>query len=72
MKAAMAAGSDIRGYHVWSSHDNLEWLHGYGSRFGMTYVDFDTQQRIPKHSFEIYSRIVRGENLSPDDCAKTY
>jgi beta-glucosidase len=69
MKSAMAAGSDVRGYHVWSSHDNLEWLQGYGSRFGMTYVDFDTQQRIPKRSFEVYSRIIKGEILTPDDCS---
>jgi beta-glucosidase len=68
MKDAMAAGSDLRGYHVWSSHDNLEWLFGYSSRFGMTYVDFDTQQRIPKHSFEVYSRIIKGEAVTADAC----
>jgi beta-glucosidase len=68
MKAAIAAGSDVRGYHVWSSHDNLEWLFGYGSRFGITYVDFDTQQRIPKFSSQIYARIIKGETVTDADC----
>jgi beta-glucosidase len=70
MQQAIAAGADIRGYHVWSSHDNLEWFSGYGSRFGLIYVDFDTQQRTPKLSAEIYSRLIRGENVSPDVCSK--
>jgi beta-glucosidase len=69
MKAAIAAGSDVRGYHVWSSHDNLEWLFGYGSRFGITYVDFDTQQRIPKFSSQIYARIINGETVTDADCS---
>jgi beta-glucosidase len=70
MQQAIAAGADVRGYHVWSSHDNLEWISGYGSRFGLIYVDFDTQQRTPKMSAGIYARITRGENLSPDVCGK--
>ena len=70
MKQSIAAGSDVRGYHVWSSHDNLEWLSGYGSRFGVVYVDFDTQKRTPKLSAEIYARIVRGESVAAGDCGK--
>jgi len=70
MQQAIAAGADVRGYHVWSSHDNLEWFSGYGSRFGLIYVDFDTQQRTPKQSAEVYGRLTRGENLSPDVCSK--
>jgi beta-glucosidase len=68
MQQAIAAGADVRGYHVWSSHDNLEWTSGYGSRFGLIYVDFDTQQRTPKQSAEVYGRLTRGEKLSPDVC----
>ncbi len=70
MKAAMAAGADIRGYHVWSSHDNLEWFSGYGGRFGMIYVDFDTQKRTPKLSSSIYARMIKGEQISPEACGK--
>lgn len=70
MRAAMAAGADVRGYHVWSSHDNLEWLSGYGSRFGLIYVDFDTQARTPKLSAQIYARIIKGETIHPAECGQ--
>ena len=68
MHQAIAAGADVRGYHVWSSHDNLEWFSGYASRFGLIYVDFDTQQRTPKLSAEVYSRIIKGENVTSAAC----
>ena len=70
MQQAIADGADVRGYHVWSSHDNLEWFSGYGSRFGIIYVDFDTQQRIPKMSAGIYARLIKGEKLTPAACDK--
>ncbi|MEC7471483.1 MAG: family 1 glycosylhydrolase, partial [Pseudomonadota bacterium] len=28
----------------------FEWAEGYLKRFGIVYVDYDTQQGIPKHS----------------------
>jgi beta-glucosidase/6-phospho-beta-glucosidase/beta-galactosidase len=44
-------GRDVIGCHfLWSSQDNFEWIYGYGDRFGIIYVNFDTQQRIPKLS----------------------
>ncbi len=70
MRQAIADGDDVRGYYVWSSHDNLEWISGYGSRFGLIYVDFDTQQRTPKLSSQIYSRLIHGEALAPEACGK--
>ena len=69
MQSAMAEGVDVRGYHVWSSHDNLEWLSGYASRFGMIYVDWDTQERTPKLSADLYARIVKGEKVAESDCS---
>ncbi|MCV9878121.1 glycoside hydrolase family 1 protein [Brenneria izbisi] len=68
MKQSMDKGANIQGYHVWSSHDNLEWLSGYNSRFGMIYVDYDTQKRTPKLSAKIYGKIIRGEKVSDIDC----
>ncbi len=70
MQEAMAAGADVRGYHVWSSHDNLEWFSGYGRRFGLIYVDFDTQQRTPKMSAGVYARLARGERVDETACGR--
>lgn len=43
-------GVDLRGYFVWSFLDNFEWSFGYSKRFGLVYVDYPTQRRIPKES----------------------
>ncbi|HYO40272.1 MAG TPA: beta-glucosidase [Nocardioidaceae bacterium] len=47
---AIEAGVDVRGYYVWSLLDNFEWAWGYSKRFGIVYVDYETQQRVPKQS----------------------
>lgn len=47
---AIKAGVDIQGYFAWSLMDNFEWAEGYEKRFGICYVDYQTQQRIPKAS----------------------
>ena len=70
MQQAIAAGADVRGYHVWSSHDNLEWFSGYNSRFGMIYVDFDTQQRMPKVSAEVYARLIKQGSVPLNACGQ--
>ena len=58
VQAAILAGIDVRGYFVWSLMDNLEWADGYGRRFGIVYVDFRTQTRIPKASAEWYREFI--------------
>jgi beta-glucosidase len=55
---AMSAGVPVRGYHAWSFMDNYEWSLGYSKRFGMVYVDYATQRRIPKDSAEWYGRVI--------------
>jgi beta-glucosidase len=56
--AALAAGVDVRGFYQWSLLDNFEWAFGYGQRFGIVYVDYPTQLRIPKASARYYSRVA--------------
>jgi beta-glucosidase len=58
LDAAVAAGADVRGYFVWSLLDNFEWDSGYSVRFGLTYVDYPTQRRIPKSSFHFYADVI--------------
>ena len=60
---AIANGAPMKGYFVWSLLDNFEWVHGFGKRFGIVFVDYATQRRIPKASFEYYSRIVKNNAL---------
>ena len=40
----------IKGYFAWSLLDNFEWAFGYQKRFGLVYVDFQTQARTIKDS----------------------
>ena len=47
---AIQAGVPLQGYFQWSLMDNFEWARGYTQRFGMVWVDYATQQRIPKDS----------------------
>lgn len=57
---AIAAGVNLRGYFAWSLLDNFEWAWGYKQRFGMVWVDYETQQRIIKDSAHWYSRVIAG------------
>jgi beta-glucosidase len=57
--AARRAGVDLRGYFVWSLLDNFEWARGYAKRFGLVYVDRDTQRRVPKASARWYAELQR-------------
>lgn len=56
---AVAEGYPLKGYFTWSLMDNFEWSWGYTRRFGITYVDYPTQKRIPKQSFRWYQQVIR-------------
>jgi beta-glucosidase len=60
---AIADGANLAGYYVWSLLDNFEWGWGYQKRFGITFVDFGTQQRILKSSARFYSDVVRANGV---------
>lgn len=47
---ARADGVPVGGYFCWSLMDNFEWAEGHVPRFGLTYVDYDTQRRVVKDS----------------------
>ena len=59
LQRATSEGVPVRGYFLWSLMDNFEWADGYGTRFGLTYVDYATQKRTPKLSAKYYADVIR-------------
>jgi beta-glucosidase len=62
--AAISGGVDVRGYYAWSLLDNFEWAFGYAKRFGIVYVDYQTQERTIKQSGYRYREIIAANGLS--------
>jgi beta-glucosidase len=60
---AIEQGVDLRGYMVWSLLDNFEWAEGYSKRFGIVFVDYGTQRRIPKMSARWYKVVIERNGL---------
>jgi beta-glucosidase len=58
---AIAQGVDVRGYYTWSLMDNFEWAEGFTQRFGLVYVDYETQARIRKRSFEWFAAMIKAQ-----------
>ncbi|MFP4091371.1 MAG: GH1 family beta-glucosidase [Cyclobacteriaceae bacterium] len=55
---AQQEGVPLQGYFVWTLTDNFEWAEGYHPRFGLVYVDIDSQERIIKDSGKWYGKFV--------------
>lgn len=60
---AITEGVPMRGYFAWSLLDNFEWAEGYSKRFGITYVDYETQQRILKDSGKWYAQVIENNGF---------
>jgi beta-glucosidase len=56
---AIEAGVPMAGYFAWSLMDNFEWARGYAQRFGLIWVDFNTQERIIKDSGKWYKGVIK-------------
>ena len=60
---AISEGVPVQGYFVWSLLDNFEWAYGYRMRFGLVYVDYETQARTIKDSGRWFAEVVRRNGL---------
>ncbi len=58
LQRATSEGYPVKGYFLWSLLDNFEWADGYSKRFGIHYVDFQTEKRTPKLSAEWYRQVI--------------
>ena len=61
---AIRDGADVRGYFHWAIMDSFEWAEGYKERFGLVYVDYATQRRIPKDSARWYRGVIRSNGAA--------
>jgi beta-glucosidase len=57
-ETAITLGVPLKGYFAWSLMDNFEWAYGYDKRFGIVYVDYETQERTPKRSARFYQSMI--------------
>jgi beta-glucosidase len=60
---AIERGVNLLGYMVWSLLDNFEWAEGYSKRFGIVFVEYGTQRRVPKSSARWYSEVIKRNGL---------
>ena len=63
VRQAVDSGIDVRGYFLWTFTDNFEWAFGFGKRFGLVYLDYPTQARIPKRSAAWFAGVARTGEL---------
>jgi len=60
---AVQEGVPLKGYYLWTLMDNFEWAFGYSKRFGIVYIDFETQKRYPKKSADWYKQVISRNGL---------
>jgi len=60
---AMEQGVNVTGYLYWSLMDNFEWAHGYGPRFGLIDIDYNTQQRTLRPSAHKFADVCKTGQL---------
>lgn len=63
---AMKNGVNLAGYYIWSFMDNFEWRLGYSKRFGLVYIDYETQKRIIKKSGFWYKKVIERNGIVYD------
>jgi beta-glucosidase len=64
LHTAIAEGSRVGGYFVWSFTDNFEWAFGYTKHFGIVRIDYETQARLVKDSGLWYGAVARENGFS--------
>lgn len=66
MATLIQDGTDIRGYYHWSLLDNFEWIKGFGPRFGLFRVNYETLERSATESAQLYKKIIQAHQSHGD------
>lgn len=61
VKRAVDEEIPVLGYQHWSLMDNFEWAEGYGPRFGLIHIDYNTQKRTIKDSGYWYKKVIESD-----------
>ena len=64
LKALADSGLPVERYYHWCFTDNFEWCEGESARFGLVFVDFETQQRTIKKSGEFFAAIIQNRGIT--------
>ena len=69
LQRAVEENIPVMGYSYWSFMDNFEWAEGYEPRFGLVYVDYESEKRTFKDSAFYYKDLINsnGAILEDDD-----
>lgn len=60
---AIEDGVNVKGYFLWSLMDVFSWSNGYNKRYGLFYIDFDTQERYPKKSAYWFKELAKTKEI---------
>lgn len=64
LQALTRSGLPVERYYHWCFCDNFEWLEGESARFGLVYVDYETQRRTVKRSGQFYAEMIRARGVT--------
>jgi beta-glucosidase/6-phospho-beta-glucosidase/beta-galactosidase len=68
MQQAMADGVDVLGYFHWSLLDNFDWQYGFGPRYGLLSVDYQSDAGLPRTvttGAQVYQQIIEAGGVTP-------
>lgn len=60
---AIEDGVNVKGYFLWSLMDVFSWSNGYNKRYGLFFVDFETQKRYPKESAYWFKQLAETKTI---------
>jgi beta-glucosidase len=66
LKALAESGLPVERYYHWCFCDNFEWLEGESARFGLVYVDYQTQKRTVKKTGNFYAEVIRAGGVTDE------